>query len=59
MSNVVDFRTRLSHGHLANRGHDIAHHARMLATAVEDLRRAAEELNGLGKRVAADLRALG
>lgn len=55
---VIDIRTRLPRGHIVNTTQDMSHHARRLARASEDVRRAAGELRELARDVAGKLRDL-
>ncbi|HYC04158.1 MAG TPA: hypothetical protein VED40_12730 [Azospirillaceae bacterium] len=44
---IIDMRTRLPHGHLANHGADMHHHARQLRNCAEALRGALDALKAI------------
>lgn len=44
---VIDARTRLPHGHLANRAADMQHHARRLNECARNLARLMAELEAI------------
>ncbi len=50
---VIDMRTRLPHGHLANHAADMAHHARQVAHAAKALSEVTGMLEGLLREIQA------
>lgn len=44
---IIDFRTRLPHGHLTNKAHDMRYHATQLANCAAELRVMQERLTEL------------